>query len=243
MGMVILTWFSRKKKKKPDWGIYLFLIHRSPWLYLNSHVYLTNVFPLMLLAPDLKNEWITMEPEFHCETSNFWSQFSLTLCSWEHFTPWASWVPVALLSLTWADHRGHVSMGTVRTTQGSDRVLPQEGFIPQAVKLGFPELIISFCSFWGGDGNSTAELMADNIGIGQSPVGGTEHSPLSRNIHLHLPLTLRGAICHEPDFCVWWLEKTKLQLNLMFSHLNRVCREVKVLMCISPEQLHCGDGV
>ena len=75
----------------------------------------------MLLAPDLKNEWITIEPVFHCETSNFWSQFSLALCSWGHFTPWASWVPVALLSLTWADHRGHVSMGTVRTTRHSHR--------------------------------------------------------------------------------------------------------------------------
>ena len=52
----------------------------------------------------------------------------------------------------------------------------------------------------GGDGNSTAELTTDNIGIGQSPVGGTERSPLSRNVHLHLSLTLKGAVCHEPDF-------------------------------------------
>ena len=40
------------------------------------------------------------------------------------------------LSLTWADHRGSVAMGTVRTTQGSHRTTPQEGLSPWAVKLG-----------------------------------------------------------------------------------------------------------
>ena len=49
----------------------------------------------------------------------------------------------------------------------------------------------------GGDGDSTAKLTTDNIGIGQTPVGGTECSPSSRNIHLHLPLTLRGAIFNK----------------------------------------------
>ena len=90
MGMVILAWFSRKKKTLTEVYTYFFLILRSPWLCLNSHVYLTNVFPLVFLAPDLKNEWITMEPVFHCETSNIWSQFFLTLCSWDHFNPRAS---------------------------------------------------------------------------------------------------------------------------------------------------------
>ena len=93
-------------------------------------------------------------------------------------------------------------MGTVRNTQGSHKALPQEGLSPRAVESGFPELIASFCSVWGGDGDATAELMTDNIGIGQTPVGGTESSPLSRNIHLPPPLTLRGASFHKPDFCV-----------------------------------------
>ena len=93
-------------------------------------------------------------------------------------------------------------MGTVRNTQGSHGAFPQEGLGPRAVKSGFPEFITCFCSVWGGDGDSTAELTTDNIGIGQTPVGGTQRSPSSRNIHLHLPLTLRGAIFHKPDVCV-----------------------------------------
>ena len=152
-------------------------------------------------------KWMNNE-KIHISPQNLWSPFNLTLYSWSHFTPGASWVPVAhphlSLALTWADHRGRVAMGTVRNTQGSHRAFPQEGLSPWAVKSGFPELITSFCSVWGGDGNSTAELTTDNIGIGQTPVGGTQSSPLSRNIHLHLPLTLRGAIHHEPDICVHW---------------------------------------
>ena len=110
-------------------------------------------------------------------------------------------------SLTWADHRGRVAIRTVKTTQGSHRATPQEGLSPWAVKSGCWDLITSFHQVWssrGGDGNSTAELTTDNIGIGQTPVGGTECSPSPRNIHLHLPLTLRGAIFHESDFCVHW---------------------------------------
>ena len=155
-------------------------------------------------------KWTMTKTIFHHAISNFWGQFSLSLCSWGRFTQGASLVPVSpSLSLTWADHRGRVSMGTVRNTQGSHRAIPQERLSPQAVKSGFPDLITSFCSFWDGDGNSTAELTTDNIGIGPSPVGSTERSPSSRNIHLHLPLTLRGAIFPEPDFCVCWLEKTE----------------------------------
>ena len=110
-------------------------------------------------------------------------------------------------SLTWADHRGRVAMGTVRTPQGSHRTTPQEGLQPRTMKSDCWDLITSFHKVWssrGGDGDSTVELTTDNIGIGQTPVGGTECSPSSRNIHLHLPLTLRGTICHESDFCVHW---------------------------------------
>ena len=39
------------------------------------------------------------KPIFHHEISNFWSQFSLPLCSWRHITPRASWVSIALPSL------------------------------------------------------------------------------------------------------------------------------------------------
>ena len=111
------------------------------------------------------------------------------------------------LSLTWAGHRGRVAMGTVRTTQGSHRATPQEGLCPRAVKSDCGDLVTSLHQVWSsgsGDGDSTAELTTDNIGIGQTPVGGTECSPSSRNLHLHLPLTLRGAICHESDFWVCW---------------------------------------
>ena len=111
------------------------------------------------------------------------------------------------LSLTWTDHRGRVVMGTVRTTQGSHRASPQEGLCPRAVKSDCWNLVTSLHQVWpsgGRDGDSTAELTTDDIGIGQTPVGGTERSPSSRNVHLHLPLTLRGAVCHEPDFWVCW---------------------------------------
>ena len=50
-------------------------------------------------CPDLKHEWIMTKPVFHHEISNFWSQFSLTLCSWRHITPGVSWVPITLPSL------------------------------------------------------------------------------------------------------------------------------------------------
>ena len=151
--------------------------------------------------------------KIHISPQNIWlwSPFSLPLCSWGHLTPGASWVPVAhphlSLALTWADHRGRVAMGTVRTTQGSHRTTPQEGLSPRAVKSGCWDLITSFHQVWssgGGDGDSTAKLTTDNIGIGQTPVGGTQRYPSSRNVHLHLPLTLRGAVCHEPDFWVCW---------------------------------------
>ena len=157
-------------------------------------------------------KWMNNE-KIHISPQNLWlwSPFNLTLYSWRHFTPGASWVPVAhlhlSLALTWADHRGRVAMETVRTTQDSHRTTPQEGLCPRAVKSGCWDLITSFRQVWssrGGDGDSTAELTTDNIGIGQTPVGGTKCSPSSRNVHLHLPLTLRGAVCHEPDFWVCW---------------------------------------
>ena len=111
------------------------------------------------------------------------------------------------LSLTWAGHRGRVAMGTVRTTQGSYRATPQEELCPRAVKSDCGDLVTSLHQVWSsgsGDGDSTAKLTTDNIGIGQTPVGGTECSSASRNLHLHLPLTLRRAICHESDFWVCW---------------------------------------
>ena len=94
-------------------------------------------------------------------------------------------------------------MGTVRPTQDSHRATPQEGLRPRAVKSDCGYLITFFHQVWSsrsGDGDATAELTTDDIGIGQTPVRGTERSPSSRNVHLHLPLTLRGAICHEVDF-------------------------------------------
>lgn len=111
-------------------------------------------------------------------------------------------------------------MWTVRSAQRSHGATPQEGLGPGAVKSSFPDPIASVrrvCSLGGRDGDSTAQLATNNIGIGHIPVGGTERFPVSENIHLHLSLTLRGAICHEPHFCVCWKEKTGFQPHLMFS--------------------------
>lgn len=126
-------------------------------------------------------------------------------------------------------------MGTVRNTQGSHRAMPQEGLSPRTAKSGFPHRITSLCSLRGGEGDSTAELTTHNIGIGHGPVGGTECSPSSRNIHLHSPRTLRGAISHEPDFRVCWWEKTDFSnISVFLPELGRQGGEV--LIHVSPEQ-------
>ena len=163
-------------------------------------------FPFYFLS--WLGKWMNNErTTFHHEISDFWCQFPVTLLYRTFHSRSILSTSSPSPSLTWADHRGRVSIRTVKTTQGSHRATPQEGLSPWAVKPGCWDLITSFHKVWssgGGDGDSTAELTTDNIGIGQTPVGGTECSPSSRNIHLHLPLTLRGAIFHESDFCVHW---------------------------------------
>lgn len=130
-------------------------------------------------------------------------------------------------------------MWTGRSAQRSHRATPQEGLGAGAVKSSFPDPIASVrrvCYLGGRDGHSTAQLATNNIGIGLIPEGGTERFPVSENIHLHLSLTLRGAICHEPHFCVCWKEKTEFQSHLMFFYPSRGCRGVNDLLCLSPEQ-------
>lgn len=71
-----------------------------------------------------------------------------------------------------------------------------------------PGLTTSFpkmCSFWGRKGNSTFQLLAQNVGIFHVPVRVAEGSPGPKNLELHSSFTWGFAI-HQADFCVSWKE-------------------------------------
>ena len=107
-----------------DWSVHLLLIHYFLWLYLIIVLLKITLFPLTTSCPDLENEWTMRRTTFHheifdlmpvsCHSLLLGTFHSRSILSTRSTSP----------SLTWADYRGRVAMGTVRTTQGSHRTTP-----------------------------------------------------------------------------------------------------------------------
>lgn len=125
-------------------------------------------------------------------------------------------------SLTWVDHRGNFSFGTWRSTQNNHRTIPSMGFSPCAIKCVPCDLETStakVCIFWRIHGNTTVELMAQNIGIYQVPVGVTKSSLHLQNLDLHYLYTL-GVSIHQTKVCVPWREDKALNKWVLLSNLG-----------------------
>lgn len=142
--------------------------------------------------------------------------------------------------LTWADYRGHLPRWTWRCTQSSYRTISHVLLSPSAVKHVPPDLITSFPKMrpsWGRKGNSTFELLAENVGIFHVPVRVAEGSPVPKYLELHSSLT-SGLAIHQADFCVSWKEIGLLKrcLQLPNPTLFTVWEQFEHVFWVSLEQ-------
>ena len=168
-----------------------------------------------------------------------WCQFPVTLCSWGHFTPGASWVPVALHPLL--------------PEQITEAVLPWEQSGPPRAVIGQLHKKDSAPKQW----NRTVEIWSPpSTKCGPLGVEIATPQPSWRQTTLalaRLQWEAQSAL-HRPEMFIstcpsHWEEpfvmsRTSVYIGrrkqcfskLWCSHLNKVSREVINLIYISPEQ-------
>ena len=169
-----------------------------------------------------------------------WSPFSLTLCSWGHFTPGASWVPVALPCLL--------------PEQITEAVLPWEQSGPPRAVTGQLHRKDSAPEQW----NRAVRIWSPpSTKCGPLGVEMATPQPSWRQTTLALARLQWEAqsTLHRPEMFIstcpsHWQEPFVMSRTSEYagrrrqsfskitwlSHLNKVFTEVKGLTCISPEQ-------
>ena len=176
---------------------------------------------------------------FHHEISDFWCQFPVTVCSTGHFTPGASWVPVALHPLL--------------PEQITEAVLPWEQSRPPRAVTGHIHKKDSPPEQW----NRAVEIWSPPS-TKCGPLGVEMATPQPRWRQTTLALARlqweAQSALHCPEIFIstcpsHWevpfvMSRTSVYIGrrrqcfnkVWFSHLNKVSREVINLIYISPEQ-------